>query len=102
MAVARVRACPALRAFFFAGARSLLVTHWDANDATTTYLTALFLQALNANPAAGPAMALAALHDGQRIRPRLIMPDFPSYLRVDYITHDGDVQHLYPQVSDSS
>ncbi|MFL5286851.1 MAG: CHAT domain-containing tetratricopeptide repeat protein, partial [Rhodopila sp.] len=48
------------RAFFFAGARSLLVTHWDANDATTTYLTALFLQALNANPAAGPAMALVA------------------------------------------
>ena len=34
------------RAFFFAGARSLLVTHWDANDATTTYLTALFLAAL--------------------------------------------------------
>ncbi|MFL5254050.1 MAG: protein kinase domain-containing protein [Rhodopila sp.] len=34
---------------------------------------------------------LTALHDGQRIRPRLIMPDFPSYLRVDYITHDGDV-----------
>lgn len=47
------------RAFFFAGARSLLVTHWDANDETTTYLTALFLQALRANPDAGPAMALA-------------------------------------------
>lgn len=47
------------RSFFFAGARSLLVTHWDANDETTTYLTALFLQALRANPDAGPAMALA-------------------------------------------
>jgi CHAT domain-containing protein len=47
------------RSFFFAGARSLLVTHWDANDQTTTYLTALFLQALRANPDAGPAMALA-------------------------------------------
>jgi CHAT domain-containing protein len=47
------------RAFFFAGARSLLVTHWDANDATTTYLTALFLAALRADPEAGPAMALA-------------------------------------------
>jgi CHAT domain-containing protein len=47
------------RSFFFAGARSLLVTHWDANDATTTYLTALFLQALRANPNAGPAAALA-------------------------------------------
>ena len=47
------------RSFFFAGARSLLVTHWDANDLTTTYLTALFLQALQANPDAGPAAALA-------------------------------------------
>jgi CHAT domain-containing protein len=47
------------RSFFFAGARSLLVTHWDANDATTTYLTALFLQALQANPDAGPSAALA-------------------------------------------
>jgi CHAT domain-containing protein len=48
------------RSFFFAGARSLLVTHWDANDAASTYLTALFLQALQANPDAGPAAALAA------------------------------------------
>jgi CHAT domain-containing protein len=51
------------RSFFFAGARSLLVTHWDANDASTTYLTALFLANLQANPGAGPAAALAA---GQR------------------------------------
>jgi CHAT domain-containing protein len=48
------------RSFFFAGARSLLVTHWDANDASTTYLTALFLANLKANPGAGPAAALAA------------------------------------------
>ncbi|MBS0558720.1 MAG: CHAT domain-containing protein [Proteobacteria bacterium] len=48
------------RSFFFAGARSLLVTHWDANDAYTTYLTALFLAGLRDNPAAGPAMALAS------------------------------------------
>ncbi len=48
------------RSFFFAGARSLLVTHWDANDASTTYLTALFLGNLQANPDAGPAAALAA------------------------------------------
>jgi CHAT domain-containing protein len=47
------------RSFFFAGARSLLVTHWDANDASTTYRTALFLGNLQANPAAGPAAALA-------------------------------------------
>jgi CHAT domain-containing protein len=48
------------RSFFFAGARSLLVTHWDANDASTTYLTALFLGNLQASPGAGPAAALAA------------------------------------------
>ncbi|MGE0225449.1 MAG: CHAT domain-containing protein [Acetobacteraceae bacterium] len=48
------------RSFFFAGARSLLVTHWDANDVTTTYLTVLFLQRLSSNPGAGPAAALAA------------------------------------------
>jgi CHAT domain-containing protein len=48
------------RSFFFAGARALLVTHWDANDASTTYLTALFLGAWKANPAAGAAAALAA------------------------------------------
>jgi CHAT domain-containing protein len=48
------------RSFFFAGARALMVTHWDANDASTTYLTALFLASLQANPAAGPAAALAA------------------------------------------
>ncbi|MFO1026594.1 MAG: DUF4384 domain-containing protein [Acetobacteraceae bacterium] len=41
-----------------------------------------------------------ALHDGQRIRPRIVMPNFPGYLRVDYVTHDGAVQHLYPQVAD--
>jgi CHAT domain-containing protein len=48
------------RSFFFAGARSLIITHWDANDAFTPYLTALFLGGLQANPAAGPAAALAA------------------------------------------
>ncbi len=37
----------------------MLITHWDANDASTPYLTALFLGALRADPAAGPAAALA-------------------------------------------
>jgi CHAT domain-containing protein len=36
------------------------VTHWDANDITTTYLTVLFLNGLRTNPGAGPAAALAA------------------------------------------
>ena len=40
------------------------------------------------------------LHDGQQVRVHLAMPDFASRLRVDYIGHDGSVQHLYPQIAD--
>ena len=43
-----------------------------------------------------------ALRDGERIRPRLVMPGFGGYLRLDYIAHDGNVQHLYPQMADAS
>jgi hypothetical protein len=31
---------------------------------------------------------------------RLVMPDFAAHLRVDYVAHDGTVQHLYPQLAD--
>ncbi len=47
------------RSFFFAGARAMMVTHWEAHDATITYLTALFLNVLQTNPDGGPAVALA-------------------------------------------
>ena len=30
----------------------------------------------------------------------LSLPDFTSRLRVDYVAHDGSVQHLYPQLAD--
>ncbi len=40
------------------------------------------------------------LHDGEPIRVRLVTPSFTSRLRVDYIAHDGTVQHLYPQLAD--
>jgi hypothetical protein len=30
------------------------------------------------------------------VLPVITMPDFPAYLLVDYIVHDGSVQHLYP------
>jgi eukaryotic-like serine/threonine-protein kinase len=40
------------------------------------------------------------LHDGEAVRMRLTMPDFPAWLRVDYLGHDGSVQHLYPQLAD--
>lgn len=40
------------------------------------------------------------LRDGDHIMPQIVMPDFRAYLRVDYVTHDGEVVHLYPQVAD--
>jgi serine/threonine-protein kinase len=42
----------------------------------------------------------SALHDGEQVRVRLVMPDFASKLRVDYLVHDGTVGHLYPQIAD--
>lgn len=55
----------------------------------------------------GPRMGLqmadgkTRLRDGEQVKVRLVMPDFPSRLRVDYIAHDGAVQHLYPQLADA-
>jgi len=40
------------------------------------------------------------LHDGEPVRVRVVAPAFASRLRVDYIAHDGAVQHLYPQLAD--
>jgi hypothetical protein len=40
------------------------------------------------------------LHDGNQIGVALVMPDFTSRLRVDYVAHDGSVQHLYPQLAE--
>jgi serine/threonine protein kinase len=40
------------------------------------------------------------LHDGDPVRVDLTMPDFAGQLRVDYVAHDGSVQHLYPQIAD--
>ena len=55
-------------------------------------------------PALGLRLRLAggqtALHDGARILPRLTMPRFAGYARVDYLGHDGSVVHLYPTVAD--
>jgi CHAT domain-containing protein len=46
------------RAFFFAGARALLVTHWSVNDQIAAYLVADSLHRLHDHPAAGIAAAL--------------------------------------------
>jgi CHAT domain-containing protein len=46
------------RAFFYAGARSLLVTHWSVNDQAAAYLVVDTLQRLRAAPGAGVAEAV--------------------------------------------
>jgi serine/threonine-protein kinase len=83
---------------------------WNVANADTVFCPALTLLQSIAPPfgSADPVLALTladnrtTLHDGDHIRPRLTMPDFVGYLRVDYIAHDGTVQHLYPQVADAS
>lgn len=46
------------RSFFYAGARSLLVTHWTVEDEFATYLVALSLNTLKEHPSEGLAVAL--------------------------------------------
>jgi CHAT domain-containing protein len=46
------------RAFFFAGARALLVTHWSVASEATTKLTTLTFDAVKSNPTIGRAEAL--------------------------------------------
>jgi CHAT domain-containing protein len=46
------------RAFFFAGARSLLVTHWSVNDQAAAYLVVDTLQRLRVAPGSGVAEAV--------------------------------------------
>ncbi|HET9018819.1 MAG TPA: CHAT domain-containing protein, partial [Acetobacteraceae bacterium] len=48
------------RAFFYAGARTLLVTHWSVNDQVAAYLVAGTLQRMRADPKLGAAGALRA------------------------------------------
>ena len=47
------------RSFFYAGARSLLVTHWAVNDRMTAYLVALSLAKATSDPDLGMAASLA-------------------------------------------
>ena len=50
------------RSFFYAGARSLMVTHWSVNDQTAAYLVADTLRRYHDHPDAGIA---AAMRDAQ-------------------------------------
>jgi len=84
-------------------------------DWRVTAVNPVFCPALNALQPISPAFGAIGgsrlglqmadgrtrLRDGEHVRVRLVMPDFPSRLRVDYIAHDGAVQHLYPQLADA-
>ncbi len=48
------------RSFFYAGARSMLVTHWAVNDRVTAYLVALAVAEAQHDPGLGIAGGLAA------------------------------------------
>ncbi len=48
------------RSFFYAGARTLLVTHWSVNDQVAAYLVAGTLARMRADPTMGAAAALRA------------------------------------------
>lgn len=52
------------RSFFFAGARSLLVTHWSINDQSSAFLIADTLRRLAAHEGGGMAGALRAAQTG--------------------------------------
>lgn len=54
------------RAFFYAGARSVLVSHWEVSDAaTTTLITATFAD-LDGHAVSDPGVRARALQAGQR------------------------------------
>ncbi|MDQ8028581.1 MAG: CHAT domain-containing protein [Brevundimonas sp.] len=54
------------RAFFYAGARSVLVSHWEVSDAaTTTLITAAFAD-LDSHAVSDPGVRARALQAGQR------------------------------------
>jgi CHAT domain-containing protein len=70
------------RAFFYAGARSLLVTHWSVNTQVAGFLVVDTLRRLTNSPSEGLAVALAAAQRGllegagQTLRPEVAQPFF--------------------------
>lgn len=54
------------RAFFYAGARSMMVSHWEVSDAATTALITATFADLDARQAADPGIRARALQAGMR------------------------------------
>jgi CHAT domain-containing protein len=62
------------KAFFYAGARSLLVSHWPVASEATVHLTTGMLNEYQANPAQGKAAALR-----KSMLRLMATPDHPEY-----------------------
>jgi len=83
---------------------------WRVQQVDQVFCTALeVLRPISAQaggPVSGLSVTLAggqtALHDGDRIMPRVTMADFAGVVRVDYLGHDGTLTHLYPTPGDPS
>lgn len=54
------------RAFFYAGARSMMVSHWEVSDAATTKLITETFASLDARQATDPGVRARALQAGMR------------------------------------
>jgi predicted Ser/Thr protein kinase len=80
------------------------VPAWHVQTVPPVFCPALDLLRPYALTPSGLMVTLAGgdttLRDGERILPRLAMPDFPAVLRVDYFGHDGTVLHLTPTAAD--
>jgi eukaryotic-like serine/threonine-protein kinase len=81
---------------------------WRVNGVDQAFCPTLdaLRPAVAAFGSSGPRLGLqmadgkSRLHDGEAVRVHVLMPDFAGTLRVDYVAHDGSVQHLYPQLAD--
>nr|WP_294553766.1 serine/threonine-protein kinase [uncultured Rhodopila sp.] len=74
---------------------------WDVRQADGPYCGVFDVLRPIAQPG-GPSLELTLKGDLTRLRahdlilPAVKTPEFPSYLLVDYFSHDGTVAHLYP------
>jgi hypothetical protein len=75
--------------------------NWDARGVSGPYCDVLDVVRPIAQPTS-PFLNLALKDDATRLKahdsvlPILQLPDFPSYLLLDYVSHDGSVAHLFP------
>jgi len=64
------------RAFFYAGARALLVSHWSVNDKATMELMNATFEALKKNPQGGRAVAFQSAVEAMKQNYQFVEPKF--------------------------